>query len=396
METKMNKKWLAFGMAALMATAGIAVAVDASAQSRSTAKAKSKTTKSTAKRGPVRKGASKKAAPVRVVVATPIVIPPIEIAPGGNTLGAHAAMYAAYANDVDDLAVRSVLSGPALTTNTERIARHLNSERLALGIVAYGASYAATNDLFVAEVRKAAAYFGRDAFIAKLRREYSYARVLPGGEEAAQLAARAVLADAAKIQSEGDDFKQAAYDWQALAWGKQSTVDAAIRNRALRALVTPPPVGEMTLKFSTLPEEAIAPPIPVPLPKASPATPIVAPLVPTPLPTTLARLATLRTTSRIASDANRTEIVLAEPIRAWSPVDRMVSVAALMAIGAPIDKQSDTEALMRDPRLVSCVNSARLNMQMCNAATKQPYERSFCLAEHPLGEIAKCMAKVVR
>jgi hypothetical protein len=33
---------------------------------------------------------------------------------------------------------------------------------------------------------------------------------------------------------------------------------------------------------------------------------------------------------------------------------------------------------------------------MCNAATKQPYERSFCLAEHPLGEIAKCMAKTVR
>jgi hypothetical protein len=395
METEMNKKWLAFGMAAIMATAGIAVAVDASAQSRSTAKAKSKTT---AKRGPVRKGAAKKAAPVRIVVPTPIVVPPIVIEPGGNTLGAHAAMYAAYANDVDALAVTSVLSGSALTTNTERIARHLNSERLALGIVAYGASYAATNDQFVAEVRKAAAFFGRDAFIAKLRREYSYARVLPGGEEAAQLAARAVLADAAKIQTEGDDFKQAAYDWQALAWGKLSTADAAIRNRALRALVSPAPVGEMTLKFSALPEEAIAPsiPVPVPLPKASPATAIVAPLVPTPLPTTLARLATLRTTSRIANDTNRTEIVLAEPIRAWSPVDRMVSVAALMAIGAPIDKQSDTEALMRDPRLVSCVNSARLNMQMCNAATKQPYERSFCLAEHPLGEIAKCMAKVVR
>jgi hypothetical protein len=77
-------------------------------------------------------------------------------------------------------------------------------------------------------------------------------------------------------------------------------------------------------------------------------------------------------------------------------VDRMVSLAALMAIGAPLDKQADTESLMRDPRLVSCVNSARLNMQMCNAATRQPYERSFCLAEHPLGEVAKCMAKVVR
>jgi hypothetical protein len=366
METKMNKKWLAFGMAALFATAGIAISVDASAQQRSTAKSKS--TKKVVKKTVTRKT-------VKTVVRTPpppVVVPPVEIAPGGNTVGAHAALYAAYANDVDSLAVRSVLSGPALTTNTEKIARHLNSERLALGMVAYGATYAATNDQFVAEARKAAAFFGRDAFIAKLRREYSYARVLPGGEEAAQLAARAILADAAKIQLEGDDFKQAAYDWQALAWGKQSTADAAARNIALRNLVPPAPVPDLTLKLSALPEAATTP------------------------ATTQARLASLATTSRIATTANRSEVVLAEPIRAWSPVDRMVSLAALMAIGAPVDKQADTEALMRDPRLVSCVNSARLNMQMCNAATRQPYERSFCLAEHPLGEIAKCMAKVVR
>jgi hypothetical protein len=391
----MNKQWLAYGMAAILATAGIAISVDASAQQRATTK-KATASKTTAKRTTARKTTVKKKAPKRIVlVPTVVVVPPILIAPGGNTLGAHAALYAAYANDVDNLAVRSVLSGGALTVSTERIARHLNSERLALGMVAYGASYAATNDQFVTEARKAAAYFGRDAFIAKLRREYSYARVLPGGEEAAQLAARAILADAAKIQSEGDDFKQAAYDWQALAWGKLSTVDAAARNAALRALAVPPPEAEMTLKLSALPEEAIAE-TPVSLPKISPTTAVIAPVVPTPLPTTLARLATLRTTSRIATDTNRTEVVLAEPIRAWSPVDRMVSVAALMAIGAPIDKQADTEALMRDPRLVSCVNSARLNMQMCNAATKQPYERSFCLAEHPLGEIAKCMTKVVR
>jgi hypothetical protein len=366
----MKKKWLAMGMAAIFATAGLAISVDASAQQRSTAKAKAKSVKAAPKRAPARKAARK--AVVRPVAPPPVVVPPIEIAPGGNTVGAHAALYAAYANDADSLAVRSVLSGAALTTNTERIARHLNSDRLALGIVAYGAAYAATNDQFVAEVRKAAEYFGRDAFIAKLRREYSYARVLPGGEEAAQLAARAVLADAAKIQTEGDDFKQAAYDWQALAWGTLSTRDSVARNAALRALVPPPPVPEMTLKLSPLPEALTTP------------------------TTTEARFASLATTSRIASSTNRSEIVLAEPIRAWSPVDRMVSLAALMAIGAPIDKQADTEALMRDPRLVSCVNSARLNMQMCNAATRQPYERSFCLAEHPLGEVAKCMAKVVR
>jgi hypothetical protein len=369
----MNKKWLALGLAGVLAASGIAIAVDASAQSRPKAKSSAtKSTKAAPKRAPAKK--STKKAPVRVVIPPRpvVVVPPILIAPGGNTVGAHAALYAAYANDVDDLRVSSVLSGAALTTNTERIARHLNSERLALGIIAYGAAYAATNEQFVAEARKASDYFGRDAFIAKLRREYSYARVLPGGEEAAQLAARAVLADAAKIQGEGDDFKQAAYDWQALAWGRASTMDAAARNAALRALVPPSPEADMTLRLSLLPEPVVTP------------------------ETTQTRVDALRNTSRIANDVNRRAVTLAEPIRAWSPVDRMVSLAALMAIGAPVDKQSDTEALMRDPRLVSCVNSARLNMQMCNSATRQPYERSFCLAEHPLGEVAKCMGKVVR
>jgi hypothetical protein len=366
----MNKQWLAYGFAAVIAIGGIAIAVDASAQQRAPAAKKGAVAKKGVKRAPTKKAVAKKA--IVRPVPVPVVVPPIELAPGSNTLGAHAALYVAFANDVDSLAVRSVLSGSALTQSTEKIARYLNSERLALGIVAYGASYAATNDQFVTEVRKAAAYFGRDAFIEKLRREYAYPRSLPGGEEAAQLAARAILADATKIQTEGDDFKQAAYDWQALAWGKLSTADAMARNLALRALVPPPPVPEMSLRMSPMPEAALTP------------------------EATALRVTMLRSTSKIATDTNRSEVVLAEPIRAWSPVDRMLSVAALMAIGAPIDKQAETETIMRDPRLVSCVNSARLNMQMCNAATKQPYERSFCLAEHPLGEVAKCMAKVVR
>ncbi|MEN9855102.1 MAG: hypothetical protein RLZZ157_228 [Pseudomonadota bacterium] len=365
----MTRRWMGWSLAAIVACVGVITAVEAATKPRATVKASAK--KSTKAR------VSAKKAPARKIVVAakppaPLPPPPIAIPLGGNTLGAHAALYAAYANDVDNLAVRSVLSGNALTVSTEKIARHLNSERLALGIVAYGAAYAATSDTFVAEARKAAAYFGRDAFIAMLKSQYSYARALPGGEEAAALAARAVLADAAKIQSEGDDFKQAAYDWQALAWGKQSTADAAARNLALRALVPPPPEPDIALRLSSLPAASITP------------------------EARQMRLAELATTSRIANETGRTSITLAEPIRTWSPTDRMVAVAALMAIGAPVDKQSDTETIMRDPRLVSCVNSARLNMQMCNAATKQPYERSFCLAEHPLGEIAKCMAKVVR
>ncbi|WP_284361561.1 hypothetical protein [Candidatus Phycosocius spiralis] len=294
------------------------------------------------------------------------------IPPGANTLGTHAALYAAYASDVGALSINTIQSGPALTLATERVARHLNSDRLALGIVAYGAAWAATNDQFVTEVRKLDAQIGREALITKLRTEIAFARTLRGGEQAAQTAARALTADAKSIQNQSSGFKQAAYDWQKLRWAMASTMDAKVRNNALRKLTPPAPVTETALALSALPEATLGP------------------------QTTQARTIAISDSVRLASQAARDGVVLSEPIRAWSPIDRMVSLAALSALGGPIDRKEDTEALMRDPRLVSCVNSSRLNMQMCNAATKQPYERSYCLAEHPLGEIAICMAKTVR
>ncbi|WP_085338925.1 hypothetical protein [Aquidulcibacter paucihalophilus] len=366
----MSKKWLACAVATLFVSAGLAVSVDASAQQRPKASA----TKASAKKAPARKAPAKKAAATKAVAAPAAPKGPVGLAlpTGANTLGAHAALYAAYAADVDGLNVASITTGRALTQSTERIARHLNSDRLALGIVAYGAAWAATQDEFVGEVRKLEARMGRDALIAKLRGEIAFARSLPGGEQAAQLAARALLADAAKIQEEGDAFKQAAYDWQKYAWAKVSTADSKARNAALRTLVAPVPATDLAINFSALPEANLSP------------------------QSTQMRTLSLQRSVRLSTQSARDGINLAEPIRAWSPIDRMVSLAALSAIGGPADRREDTEALMRDPRLVSCVNSSRLNMQMCNAATKQPYERSFCLAEHPLGEIAKCMAKTVR
>ena len=369
----MSKKWLACAVATLFVSAGLAISVDASAQQRPKASA----TKATAKKAPARKAAAKKGpaskAPVaKAVPTTPGVLAGLAIPPGANTLGAHAALYASYAADVEALTIGSITTGRALTLSTERIARHLNSDRLALGVVAYGATWAATQDEFVSEVRKLEARIGRDALIAKLRTEIAFARSLPGGEQAAQLAARAILADAAKIQEEGDAFKQAAYDWQKYAWAKVSTSDSKARNAALRTLVAPVPATEAAITLSALPEASVSP------------------------QTTQARATSIQRSVRLTNQTARDGVTFAEPIRAWSPIDRMVSLAALSAIGGPIDRKEDTEALMRDPRLVSCVNSSRLNMQMCNAATKQPYERSFCLAEHPLGEIAKCMAKTVR
>ena len=367
----MKHKWLALALASFLASGPMTANFDAWAVEGKGAK-KTTATKAVVKKKKAPASAPRKAA--RAPKAKPSAVAPIPsfIPAGANTLGTHAAVYAAYASDVGALSVSSIQSGPALTLATERIARHLNSDRLALGIVAYGAIWAATNDQFIAEVRKMDAQLGREAMVTKLRTEIAFARTLPGGEQAAQTAARAMSADAAGIQVQSDGFKQAAYDWQKYRWAKASTIDAKARNVALRKLAPPAPVTETAIALSSLPEAT----------QRSEAT--------------VARTAAISRSVRLAKQSARDAVTLPDTIRPWSPIDRMVSLAALSALGGPVDRIADTEALMRDPRIVSCVNSSRLNMQMCNAATKQPYERSFCLAEHPLGEIAKCMAKTVR
>ncbi len=143
----MSKKWLACAVATLFVSAGLAISVDASAQQRSKASAKKvSATKTTVRKAPTKKAPIAKVAPVPTAKGPPAGL---AIPTGANTLGAHAALYAAYAADVEALTIGSITTGRALTVSTERIARHLNSDRLALGVVAYGAAWAATQDEFV-------------------------------------------------------------------------------------------------------------------------------------------------------------------------------------------------------------------------------------------------------
>ncbi|MCA3697388.1 MAG: hypothetical protein INF09_12010, partial [Aquidulcibacter sp.] len=105
----MSKKWLACAVATLFVSAGLAISVDASAQQRPKASA----TKASAKKAPARKAAAKKAPASKTPVAkavptTPGVLAGLAIPPGANTLGAHAALYASYAADVEALTIGSI------------------------------------------------------------------------------------------------------------------------------------------------------------------------------------------------------------------------------------------------------------------------------------------------
>lgn len=366
--------WLIVGLASAFAIAGVAAStIDAQAQQRRPA-AKSTAKKAPAKKAPARKATGKKTVKKAVPKVVPVPAPPpgVTLAPGANTVGAHASLYLGFLNDARTLKVAEANSGPAITRLTERAARHLNSERLAIGMVAYGAAHAATDNQFVEEARKAAAYYGRDAFIAKMRTEYAWPRTLPGADRALELGVRAVLADQAGIEANAATFKSAAYTLQRQSWANVRIGDSAARNLALTNLVPPLPLPAPAVTYSALPEATLTP------------------------EATFTRSSALKAAAFATSEAERVAVTMPASIAAWSAADRMLATAALMAIGAPADKQADVEFVMRDPRLVSCVNAARLNLRMCNAATRQGYERVFCLAEHPMGEAGRCLSRLAR
>jgi hypothetical protein len=368
LKTRRNTWWIG-GLACVFAVSGVAVAIDANAQQRrpgATAK------KATAKKVTPRKTTRKAAPKVTTAVARPMPPATLTIPPGANTMGAHAGLYLNFLADAQAVNVSQATSGAAISRLTEQVARHLNGDRLALGFVAYGAAHAATNDRFVEEARKAAEYYGRDAFIQKMRTEYAWARTLPGADDALATAQRALLADAAAVTAKGDTFKTAAYDLQTRPWAKVRVADAAARNLALTRLVPPLPVPAPSIVYSALPETPVA------------------------QTTTAPRALALRSANTLTTDSDRLAVTLPTATPAWYPADRILAVAALAAIGAPADKPEEVELVMRDPRLTSCINAARLNLRMCNAATRQPFERSFCLAEHPLNETAKCVSKAAR
>jgi hypothetical protein len=43
-----------------------------------------------------------------------------------------------------------------------------------------------------------------------------------------------------------------------------------------------------------------------------------------------------------------------------------------------------------------CMNRVQLNVRQCLAASRHPFEHSFCLSQHSFGETHKCVSEVAK
>ena len=73
-------------------------------------------------------------------------------------------------------------------------------------------------------------------------------------------------------------------------------------------------------------------------------------------------------------------------------IGRILSVAALEDLSADPQRSREViDALLSDPVVERCMAWVRLDLQQCIAAGHFKYEDSFCIAEHALLDVSRCI-----
>lgn len=289
--------------------------------------------------------------------------------PRDTALERRAADYVQFREDV--AAIEATPFNSAKTTRDAhvRLSAH-DSTALSGGWVAYAALVAADTPAFAealekevnAKTDRKTGLSGRDAFFAKLAADPSYARKMPGAKEAVNRVLAMTAQDAARYTTLGEAFKTQAYAMQRTSWGKQKIPSSQERLSEAASFAKSRPAAS---------------------------TPVL----------------------QAATKGGVTAPMLASVDSVWSPdwgaegspkanpeqnaqvvIDRVLNLAARYAVGGVNEKIVDVYA--KNDRADQCLSMTALTLRQCIAATRAPYEEAFCLGEHALNDVAKCIGWV--
>lgn len=286
--------------------------------------------------------------------------------PKDNALERRAADYVRFREDISAIEATPFDSARTTREAHKRLSAH-QSKELSGGWVAYAALVAAATPDFVAALQKdmkksERGLKGRDAFLARLAADPSYARKLKGADAAADRVLAMTARDAHRYAALGEAFKSQAYALQKTAWGKSRIAASSARLTEAE-------------DFARTRGPATAPALPV------------------------------------STDHGVTAPVLASLEASWAPdwgeegaagdnnepnaqviMDRVLNLAARYALGSMNEKIVDVYA--KNDRADQCLSMAALTLRQCIAATRTPYEEAFCLGEHALIDTADCVGWV--
>ena len=245
--------------------------------------------------------------------------------------------------------------------------------------MAYSALVAAQNPEFRAAVLDIEGYYGRDMLMTGMQNDVRYARTLSGGDSAVNQALTAVSADSQRLFGAAAFVKEQAYSLQGAGWAKGRVGNSQAKASNLYASTQSgiPARG-------TLLQAMQAPEINTVLEQAGQSG------APSVWDSVSGAASTIRVPAVVSQLGQSQRIARGkEPI-----ADRITTLAAYRILNADPSVASSMRQAMSERETQGCLNMANLNLQQCVAAAHKHYEVPFCIGEHALSDIGKCIGKV--
>ncbi|WP_203293264.1 hypothetical protein [Maricaulis parjimensis] len=276
--------------------------------------------------------------------------------------------YAAFHHTVSDLHTAPIGSAEDLDYAMDQLSRFYGEERLVRAWIAYAAIVAARHPEYIDEVRELADYYGPQAAISGLMNDPAFATSFRSADGAQDSVVDAIEQDNSEIVQLSERYRTAAYELQSERWANRVYRDREERLARLSAIDDSPIELPDNVRMSL--DTGFAEGIPASaLFHQSDAAGINDAMSPD---------LTLNV-GHAAVDADRDR------------VGRILSVAALQSLDGMTDTEAAIDYLLADPAVERCLAWVRLDLSQCVAAGHFKYEDSFCIAEHALLDVSRCL-----
>ncbi|MEM1086362.1 MAG: hypothetical protein AAGH90_01435 [Pseudomonadota bacterium] len=295
-----------------------------------------------------------------------------------DPLSRAAALYGTYHGVVTDVKTSGFRSAGDIDSALTNLGGH-NSDQLSQGWLSYSALVASQDPEFRAAVRDIEGYYGRETFMRGLNNDVRYARTLNGGNSAVGASLSAINADSRRLIGAAAYVKEQAYTLQGAGWAKGRVGNSGAKADGLMSSSRSgiPARGALVSAFSssdinTVLTQAGQSGSPSIWESVSSAASTIR------MPASVSRLTSQRRIKRGK-----------EPI-----ADRIATLAAYRIIGADTSSIGGMRNAMQDRGTSRCIYTAQLNLQQCVAAAHKHFEVPFCIGEHALADVGKCIGDV--
>jgi hypothetical protein len=295
--------------------------------------------------------------------------PTQDTAPESGAILNTAGEYAAFHQVIADLRDAPIGSSDDLDSAMDRLTSFYGEQRLARAWIAYAAMIASQHPEYLDDVREVADYYGTQAAMSGLMYDPAYATSFTHSREAQASVVDAIDRDRNEIREVSERYRAAAYDLQSERWARRSSGDRAGRLHALEN-ADARPIDQLGRDALLTMGSSIGNGVPA--------------------------SALFDDGMSARADASSPALTLrvgeAAPAPDRERIGRILSVAALQSLSSdPNSLNPQLEALLNDPAVERCMVWVRLDLQQCVAAGHFKYEDSFCIAEHALLDVSRCL-----